>query len=143
MGPLPPPFRWTHLWQWHVGWLPNILLLASLALYVAGARRVPGWSRWRTLSFVLGVVATFLATQSVLGVYDMVLFSAHMVEHLALIMVAAPCSRSPRRSTSRPRRCAAGPGPPSTPSSTGRSGASCSIRSSASSPTPCSSRSRT
>ena len=67
---------------------------------MAGARGVPGWSRWRTLSFVLGVVATFLATQSVLGVYDMEHFSAHMIEHLALIMVAAPFSRSPRRSTS-------------------------------------------
>jgi putative copper resistance protein D len=90
MGPLPPPFRWTHLWQWNLGWLPNILLLGALTAYLLGVRRVPYWSRWRTLSFVLGILVTFIATQSVLGVYDMVLFSVHMVQHLFLIMIAAP-----------------------------------------------------
>lgn len=91
MGPIPPAFHWSGvLRQWHFGLLPTALLLIALALYVLGARRTPGWSRLRLLAFVAGIVTTFLATQSVLGVYDMVLFSDHMIQHLALIMVAAP-----------------------------------------------------
>jgi len=83
-------FSWHHLNQWHLAVLPNILLLVALALYVLGVRRVPGWSPARTIPFVAGLGVTFLATQSVLGVYDMAYFSAHMVQHLLLIMVAAP-----------------------------------------------------
>jgi putative copper resistance protein D len=90
MGPMPVPFRWSDLWQWHVGWVPCLLLGGALALYVVGVARTPTWSQARTIAFVAGVVVTFLATQSVIGVYDMVLFSDHMVQHLLLIMVAAP-----------------------------------------------------
>jgi putative copper resistance protein D len=91
MGPLPGPFRWSHVWeQWHVGWVPLVLLALALAAYLVGVARTPGWPISRTITFALGILATFLATQSVLGVYDMVLFSDHMVQHLLLIMVAAP-----------------------------------------------------
>jgi putative membrane protein len=90
MGPIPAPFSWAHLWQWRLGWLPCVLLLAALVFYLAGVARVPTWSAARTVCFVAGIVTTFLATQSILGVYDMVLFSDHMIQHLLLIMVAAP-----------------------------------------------------
>jgi putative copper resistance protein D len=90
MGPLPPPFRWGDLWLWHLGWVPCVLLGAALACYLVGVARTPSWSAVRTVCFVAGVVVTFLATQSVVGVYDMVLFSDHMVQHLLLIMAAAP-----------------------------------------------------
>jgi cytochrome c oxidase assembly factor CtaG len=83
-------FSWHHLNQWHFGVLPVLLMLAALCLYALGVRRVPRWSPWRNASFAAGIVVTFLATQSVLGVYDMVYFSAHMIQHLLLIMVAAP-----------------------------------------------------
>jgi putative copper resistance protein D len=52
--------------------------------------KVPSFSHWRTASFFSAIVITFLATQSVLGVYDMTYFSVHMIQHLLLIMVAAP-----------------------------------------------------
>jgi putative copper resistance protein D len=90
MGPIPPPFRWSNLWLWHLGWVPCVLLAAALVLYLMGVARVPGWSSARTTCFVCGVVVTFLATQSILGAYDMVLFTDHMIQHLLLIMVAAP-----------------------------------------------------
>ena len=83
-------FSWHHLNQWHLGVLPLVLMAIVAALYLLGVRRVPQWSRARSLSFVAGIVVTFLSTQSVLGVYDMVYFSAHMIQHLLLIMVAAP-----------------------------------------------------
>jgi putative membrane protein len=91
MGAMPPPFHWTSAWQqWNVNWVPSIILIAALGLYLLGTRRVAGWSTWRTMAFASAVFTTFIATQSVLGVYDMVLFADHMVQHLLLIMVAAP-----------------------------------------------------
>ena len=83
-------FSWRHLNQWHLGLLPLVLMALALGLYFLGVRRVPHWSRARVTSFAAGIVVTFLATQTVLGVYDMVYFSAHMIQHLLLIMVAAP-----------------------------------------------------
>ena len=83
-------FSWHHLNQWHVGVLPLLLMALALALYGAGVRRVHDWSRARLASFAAAILVTFLSTQSVLGVYDMVYFSAHMIQHLLLIMVAAP-----------------------------------------------------
>ena len=83
-------FSWHHLNQWHLGVLPLALMAAATALYLLGVRRVPQWSRARSLGFLGGIVVTFASTQTVLGVYDMVYFSAHMIQHLLLVMVAAP-----------------------------------------------------
>ena len=44
----------------------------------------------RTAAFIAGLIVTFIATQSVIGTYDMEYFSDHMIQHLLLIMVAAP-----------------------------------------------------
>jgi len=85
-----PPFSWHHLNLWHFGILPNALLAAATLLYLLGVRRTPGWSAWRTSSFASGIIITFLATQSIIGYYDMEYFSDHMIQHLMLIMVAAP-----------------------------------------------------
>jgi len=85
-----PSFSWHHLNLWHFGVLPNVLLAAAAILYLLGVRRSPGWSAWRTSSFGSGIIITFLATQSIIGYYDMEYFSDHMIQHLMLIMVAAP-----------------------------------------------------
>jgi putative copper resistance protein D len=84
------PFSWHHLNQWNLGVLPLLLLFAAGYLYARGVARTPRWPRIRTVAFFSGLAVTFLATESVLGVYDMEYFSAHMIEHLLLIMVAAP-----------------------------------------------------
>jgi cytochrome c oxidase assembly factor CtaG len=86
----PDRFSWHHLNQWGFSPLPLALLAAALIGYVFLARRVPTWPRARVVSFVAGAVMTLLATQSVVGVYDMTYFADHMVQHLMLIMVAAP-----------------------------------------------------
>ena len=83
-------FSWHDLGQSHFGVIALILLFAALVLYVFAAQRVHGWSTLRTSSFIAGLVVTFLATQSVIGVFDMEYFSDHMIQHLLLIMVAAP-----------------------------------------------------
>jgi putative copper resistance protein D len=91
---VPPPFSWTHLdataWSWSI----SLALVAALVAYLAGVaawRRRSGtaWSGKRTCSFVIGLVVVLFATEGLPGVYDMTLFTAHMVQHLLLIMVAA------------------------------------------------------
>lgn len=85
-----PRFSWHHLNQWQWGVLPNVLLVGALVAYWAAAQHAPGWARSRRIFFTSGAVVTLLATQSVVGVFDMSYFADHMVQHLLLIMVAAP-----------------------------------------------------
>jgi len=84
------PFSWSHLNQWNVGVLPMCLLIAAGVLYFGASFRADPWPPSRRWCFLAGLVVTFVATQSVIGVYDMVSFGDHMVQHLLLIMVAAP-----------------------------------------------------
>lgn len=65
---------------------------AYLACVLVVGRRHPArpWPAARTAAFGLGLAVVVAATQSSVGVYDDVLFSAHMVQHLLLIMVAPP-----------------------------------------------------
>ena len=66
------------------------MIVAAALLYGYAAHRNPPWSVLRTTSFVAGLGVTFLATESVIGAYDFTYFSDHMIQHLLLIMVAAP-----------------------------------------------------
>jgi putative membrane protein len=84
------PFSWHHLNHWDIGVLPMILLVGAAALYAWGVRRTQSWPSVRSVCFGLGLLVTFIATQTFIGVYDMEYFSDHMVQHLLLIMVAAP-----------------------------------------------------
>ncbi|GAA4043943.1 cytochrome c oxidase assembly protein [Nonomuraea soli] len=72
------------------------LFTASIAallggLYAAGVvrlvRRGDAWPWGRTISWFVGVAILVVATQSGLARYAMVMFSAHMVEHMTLTMV--------------------------------------------------------
>ncbi|WP_229053853.1 cytochrome c oxidase assembly protein [Aeromicrobium sp. Leaf350] len=62
------------------------------ALYVAGIlvlrRRGDSWPVGRTIAWVLGMVVVSWATMGGLGTYSHVMFSAHMVSHMLLSMVA-------------------------------------------------------
>ncbi|MDP9116212.1 MAG: cytochrome c oxidase assembly protein [Actinomycetota bacterium] len=79
-------------------WQLDALALAVLVLVAAGylsaAALVPrrhSGSRWppaRTLSFMAGLAVCGYATNASIAVYDQVLFTAHMAQHLALVMVA-------------------------------------------------------
>jgi len=83
-------FSWRHLNQWQFGLVPSLLLIAAGCAYLIGVRRAPRWLRSRAVYFFAGLAVTFLATQSVVAVYDDSYFSDHMVQHLMLVMVAAP-----------------------------------------------------
>jgi cytochrome c oxidase assembly factor CtaG len=71
-------------------------LIIVAACYLAGSWRVwrrhpvRPWPAARTLAFLAGLAIVAVATQGSVAVYDDVLFSAHMVQHVLLIMVAPP-----------------------------------------------------
>ena len=82
-------FSWHDFNRWELDIAPIILLIGAALLYLIGARRVGSWPAARTVSFLVGLLITFVATESVVGVFDDAYFSDHMIQHLLLIMVAA------------------------------------------------------
>ena len=90
---LPPeltPERW--LTEWRLDWLWIAVALFGLVTYVLGVgkvtRRGDSWSWFRTVNWVVGLVVLTYVTSGPPSVYGRVLFSAHMVDHMALTMVA-------------------------------------------------------
>lgn len=75
-------------------WTLDPVLLAALAvpaaLFWKGARAMPAYARGKTRWFWGGIAALVLALVSPLDRLGDTLFSAHMVQHLVLIGVAAP-----------------------------------------------------
>jgi len=86
----------TFLSAWSVAPEPTLAMLVALGLYLGGVRAVARhhplrpWPRWRTTCFVAGLVVAVVVVDGPFGVYDSVLFWAHMVQHIALMMVVAP-----------------------------------------------------
>ena len=76
--------------------VPVVLVVVALSFYLWGVQRVRRyrprhpWSVGKTLAFIGALVSTSLAVFSFIGVYQQELFWDHMVQHLLLIMVAAP-----------------------------------------------------
>jgi cytochrome c oxidase assembly factor CtaG len=81
------------LTKWQLDALAVAVLVILAALYLTGVALAPSRSgaRWpvrRTVSFLLGLLVIAFATNGSIAVYDQVLFTAHMIGHLALVMVA-------------------------------------------------------
>ena len=99
-GPLAeslPPLTAGDAWRiWQLAPAASAILLLLAGGYLWGVHRVnrrrPAgrWPPSRALAFLSGLGVIAVATQSSVGVYDDVLFSAHMVQHVLLIMVAPP-----------------------------------------------------
>ena len=100
---------WT--WNWWVG----VGVLVAAGLYTWGVvvlgRKGVRWPAGRTASFVLGGLGSaVIATMSVLGTYDTVLFSVHSIQHMILLMatplflaLGAPVTLALRTLPLRPR----------------------------------------
>ena len=78
---------------WHLDATAVALLVLLAAAYLtgvvlAGVRSAEPWPLRCTASFLLGLAVAGFATNGSIAVYDQVLFSAHMLGHLALVMVA-------------------------------------------------------
>jgi cytochrome c oxidase assembly factor CtaG len=91
-----PPLRGSQLFSTTFDAIPVIMILGALALYLWGVQRVNRlrprhpWSNVKTAAFIGGLATTAISIFTFIGVYDEELFWDHMVQHLLLIMVAAP-----------------------------------------------------
>ena len=90
--PLPPPMSpATLLTEWRLDPLWVLVCGFLAVLYVAGVRRLrqrgDAWPVGRTVSWLAGVALLFWITDGGLNRYQEVLFSAHMLGHMALAMV--------------------------------------------------------
>jgi putative membrane protein len=81
-----PADVWSH-------WSANPLILAGILLpiyfYTRGIATYPV-TRWRTAAFLSGMLVLLIALISPLDAVSESLFSAHMMQHLLLVLVAAP-----------------------------------------------------
>jgi putative membrane protein len=82
-------WNWDN-WSWELGIVLPLVLL--LGIYVAGAVRRGNASplAWRHVSFAFGWLTLFLSLVSPLHELGEQLFSAHMLQHELLILIAAP-----------------------------------------------------
>jgi cytochrome c oxidase assembly factor CtaG len=91
-----PPLRGSQLFATQFDFVPVAMIVAALALYLWGVRRNNTlhprhpWSIGKTVAWIGALFSTGVAIFSFVGVYDGELFWDHMVQHLILIMVAAP-----------------------------------------------------
>ncbi|WP_457964173.1 cytochrome c oxidase assembly protein [Arthrobacter sp. D1-29] len=90
---LPPeltPERWLTEWRLDLLWVA--LALFGLVSYFLGVakvrRRGDKWAWFRSVNWVIGLLVLTYITSGPPAVYGRVLFSAHMVDHMALTMVA-------------------------------------------------------
>ncbi|WP_307311277.1 cytochrome c oxidase assembly protein [Pseudarthrobacter enclensis] len=90
---LPPeltPIRW--LTEWRLDWIWVGVALFGLVTYFMGVakvrRRGDSWQWFRSVNWVIGLVVLTYITSGPPSVYGRILFSAHMMDHMALTMVA-------------------------------------------------------
>ncbi len=81
--------------SWALKPLATILFAAAALVYLRGwlrGRRLSHgeWDQRRLLCFLGGLMALFLALESPLDALDSLLLSAHMIEHLLVMMIAPP-----------------------------------------------------
>jgi putative copper resistance protein D len=91
--PLPPELTFSRWFtEWRMDWLWVAFAAAAAAAYLAGLlklrRRGDKWSILRTVSWFAGLVSLVYITSGGTAVYGQVLFSAHMVEHMSLMVIA-------------------------------------------------------
>lgn len=91
--PLPPELEFSRWFtEWRMDWLWVAFAVMAGAMYLSGViklrRRGDGWSVLRSISWFTGLLALVYITSGGPAVYGAVLFSAHMMEHMALMAIA-------------------------------------------------------
>jgi len=87
------PLTWSMVvTTWQVTWSAVAILVLANA-YAVGVFRLrrsgQSWPKRRVLAAGASAISLLLAFCSVVGIYDMTLFSMHMVQHLLLVMVGS------------------------------------------------------
>lgn len=91
--PLPPELEFSRWFtEWRMDWLWVAFAILATAAYISGIvklrKRGDKWSVLRSISWFTGLLALVYITSGGTAVYGAVLFSAHMVEHMALMVIA-------------------------------------------------------
>jgi putative copper resistance protein D len=85
-----PSTGWITIWR--TDWLWLSVAIIAVSLYLAGVRRMrergDSWPTLRTIGWVLGWAIFVWTTSGAPGVYGRLQFSAHMVMHMTVAMVA-------------------------------------------------------
>lgn len=86
---------WDVIDEWALAPVPILLAALAIAAYILGVRivkdaRPTGWDGRRTLAYVAGVVSGLFVIVGPVGALDDTFFTDHMIQHLVLMMVAAP-----------------------------------------------------
>ncbi len=75
--------------SWNLTWFPSLILLAALCIYLKGWLR--GFRDGAQLAcYSAGIALLFVALESPLDSFDTLYLSAHMAQHLLLMMVVPP-----------------------------------------------------
>lgn len=86
--------NWLTQWSFDPGIVAGVAVASVLywrgRRRLSDARRGPPTSRWHVLAFYAGLVVVLLALETPVDALAATLFSFHMIEHLLLIMIAAP-----------------------------------------------------
>jgi putative copper resistance protein D len=91
-----PPLQGSQFSSTQFDFVPVAMIVAALVLYLWGVQRNNAlhprhrWTAGKTAAWIGALFTTGIAIFSFIGVYDGELFWDHMVQHLLLIMVAAP-----------------------------------------------------
>lgn len=91
--PLPPELEFSRWFtEWRMDWLWVFFAVLAGAAYLMGImklrKRGDKWSVLRSASWFVGLLALVYITSGGPAVYGAVTFSAHMVEHMALMAIA-------------------------------------------------------
>ncbi|MGA7203098.1 MAG: cytochrome c oxidase assembly protein [Specibacter sp.] len=91
--PLPPELEFSRWFtEWRIDWLWVAFAVFAGAAYLSGLiklrRRGDKWPVLRSISWLVGLLAMVYITSGGTAVYGDVLFSAHMVEHMSLMVIA-------------------------------------------------------
>lgn len=89
---LPPPPNFSRFFsEWSVDPLWVVVSVGLTIAYVAGfihlRRRGDTWSVFRLVSWIIGMIGLLYVTSGGVQVYGEVSFSAHMIQHMMLVMV--------------------------------------------------------
>ncbi|QDC26221.1 copper resistance protein CopD [Georgenia yuyongxinii] len=91
-NPVPPfPTALTYLTQWRLDPLTTLAAAAGLVVYLGWVvrlrRRGDSWFAGRTAAWLAGLLLFFWVTNGGPAVYGKILFSAHMIQHMLLVMM--------------------------------------------------------
>ena len=88
----PAPTAMKYIFGWHPEWVLLTGCVTALTLYLVSVMKLKRsqihWPIGRTVSFLIGITLLIWASSSGISKYAMISFSAHMIQHMVLSMIA-------------------------------------------------------